>query len=111
MYGEKTNIRSFRYSDEVATAIERADGSNLNEKFNNLIQKCYFDIPAKEKELKEWQDKITKKRDEYFDLCKELEQVHHLIQTLQTLEHYGETAARQAENITKGFDEKGYSKK
>jgi hypothetical protein len=102
MYGEKTNIRSFRYSDEVDTALQSSDGSNLNEKFGNLVRKCYFDLPKRQDELKGVQKQIDDKRKEYWDLVKQLEKVHNLIQTLQTLERYGEMATKVAKDISEG---------
>lgn len=85
-------------------------GSNLNEKFNNLVLYCYEVIPAREKQLSQIEDDIKKKRTEYYDLAGKLRDVESLISTLKTVKHYGEIAARQAELIGKGLDSNGNPK-
>lgn len=72
----------------------------MNQKFENLVRKCYFEAPKWEKEVEAWKKKTEEKRNEYFELCKQLEQVHDLINTLQLLERYGEIAVRKAKYIS-----------
>ena len=33
----KSNLRSFRYSDEIAAILEAQEGNSLNEKFESLV--------------------------------------------------------------------------
>lgn len=46
---QKTNIRSFRYSDRVASILESMEGANLNAKFENLVLFCNDKFPEVEK--------------------------------------------------------------
>ena len=56
----KTNIRSLRFSDELAELIERQQGQNFTEKFENLVTRCVWEVPAREKELAELERRIRK---------------------------------------------------
>lgn len=53
---QKTNIRSIRFSDELADLIDRQTGKTFTEKFENLVTRCVWELPQKEEQLK----KITK---------------------------------------------------
>ena len=61
---KKTNIRSIRFSDELADLIERQNGNTFTEKFENLITRCVWELPQKEKELKELEKQIQQKKHE-----------------------------------------------
>ena len=64
----KKNIRSIRFSDELAELIDRQIGNSFTEKFENLITKCVWELPKKEKELKQLEEEINEKREELFKL-------------------------------------------
>ena len=50
--GIKSNIRSMRFSDDIIDMIERQAGENFSQKFESLVKKCYYELPAKERELR-----------------------------------------------------------
>ena len=60
----KKNIRSIRFSDELAELIDRQMGNSFTEKFENLITRCVWELPQKENELKQIELQIQKKRKE-----------------------------------------------
>jgi len=97
----KSNIRSFRYSDEVAEILEGFSGDSLNAKFENLVLHCYKLLPKKKKELNQITKQVEDKEKEYIKLCSQLQEVSSLISTLETLKRYGEIAARQAQPVIK----------
>ena len=55
----KNNIRSIRFSDELAELIDRQAGRTFTEKFENLVTRCVWELPQKEAELERIQAKIT----------------------------------------------------
>lgn len=59
----KNNIRSIRFSDELAELIDRQVGNNFTEKFENLITRCIWELPQKEKELEFLNKEIQAKRE------------------------------------------------
>lgn len=66
----KSNIRSIRFSDDLAELIERQTGSNFSEKFTNLITRCVWELPQKERQLKSVVDQINLKQEELRKLQK-----------------------------------------
>lgn len=58
----KNNIRSIRFSDELAELIDRQVGNTFTEKFENLIIRCVWELPEKEKRIKELDKAIAEKR-------------------------------------------------
>lgn len=60
----KNNIRSIRFSDEMAELIDRQQGDTFTQKFENLITRCVWELPAKEEELKQIASRIEEKREQ-----------------------------------------------
>ena len=65
---QKNNIRSIRFSDELAELIERQQGQNFTEKFENLVTRCVWEVPAREKELAELERRIREKRAQLLEM-------------------------------------------
>lgn len=51
--GKKNNIRSIRFSDELAELIERQQGDTFTQKFENLVTRCVWELPAKQRQVKQ----------------------------------------------------------
>lgn len=68
----KTNIRSFRYSDEVAGKLQGFSGNSLNEKFENLVNFCFLELPKIHKQKSDYEKDISKLRAERKKLCDEI---------------------------------------
>ena len=50
----KNNIRSIRFSDELAELIERQQGENFTQKFENLVYRCAWErIHEKREQLRQ----------------------------------------------------------
>lgn len=60
----KNNIRSIRFSDELAELIDRQVGSSFTQKFENLITRCVWELPKKEAEIQRLDTMIDRKRKE-----------------------------------------------
>lgn len=61
---KKDNLKCIRLSDEMVEVIEAQQGQNFSQKFENLVTRCMWELPAKEKQLAELQDEIDAKRAE-----------------------------------------------
>lgn len=59
---QKKNIRSIRFSDELAELIDRQVGRTFTEKFENLVTRCVWELPQKETELARLDKEISRKR-------------------------------------------------
>lgn len=54
----KNNIRSIRFSDDLAKLIEQQVGDTFTQKFESLIYRAFWELPEKERELEEINRKI-----------------------------------------------------
>ena len=61
---QKNNIRSIRFTDELAELIDRQTGDTFTQKFENLITRCVWELPKKEEEIKRLDGMIARKRQE-----------------------------------------------
>ena len=64
----KNNIRSIRFSDELAELIDRQIGDTFTQKFENLVTKCVWELPNREKQLKDIEEQIKKERERLYRL-------------------------------------------
>lgn len=60
----KSNIRSIRFTNELYDLIDRQNGDTFTQKLENLVTTCVWELPAKQKELKQIQDQIAHERQE-----------------------------------------------
>ena len=72
----KNNIRSIRFSDELAELIDRQIGDTFTQKFENLVTTCVYMLPHKEAEIQRLDARIENKR-------KELQQMQERYQQMQ----------------------------
>lgn len=59
---QKNNIRSIRFSDEMAELIDQQVGDTFTQKFENLITKCVWELPMKEAALANLDEQIRRKQ-------------------------------------------------
>ena len=81
--GKKNNIRSIRFSDELAELIDRQMGNTFTEKFENLVTRCVWELPQREAELKEVQKQIRQEEKRLADLRKRRTVLDQTIQSIQ----------------------------
>lgn len=78
----KTNIRSIRFSDELAELIDRQQGRNFTEKFENLVTRCVWELPAKERELEQLEERIQEKRTQLQEMSAQARELRATINEL-----------------------------
>lgn len=59
---QKSKIRSMRFSNEIIEMIESQTGETFTAKFENLVQRCMWELPKREEELKRINDQIEYQR-------------------------------------------------
>ena len=79
----KPNIRSIRFSDELAELIDRQAGNTFTEKFENLVTRCVWELPQKEAELEEVQKQIRREEKRLTELRKRREKLDQAISDIQ----------------------------
>ena len=79
----KPNIRSIRFSDELAELIDRQVGNTFTEKFENLVTRCVWELPQREAELKEVQKQVRQEEKRLTELRKRRTVLDQTIQSIQ----------------------------
>lgn len=79
---QKNNIRSIRFSDELAKLIDRQVGRTFTEKFENLVTRCVWELPQKEQELERLKQEIRQKQQQLQEMKN---QVYKLSGTINQL--------------------------
>lgn len=85
MADKKSNIRSFRYSDQVAEILDSMEGANLNAKFENLVLECYVRLPEVRRQLEVYQNLIREERAKYAELYRHRDDVRECLELIQEL--------------------------
>lgn len=84
----KGNIRSIRISDDMAALIEQQAGNNFTEKWENLVTRCVWELPQKEKELANIQKYIDEARKKLEDLNRQKRQLNEIQAILDRTKAY-----------------------
>ena len=100
----KNNIRSIRFSDELAELIDRQVGDTFTQKFENLITRCVWELPQREKQLADIQAQIKKEMDRLYDLRRAAEQLRMLEQDIKSAQHYFGIVERRAKAIAEAAE-------
>lgn len=101
----KNNIRSIRFSDELAELIDRQVGDTFTQKFENLVTRCVWELPQKEKELARIQADIQRERERLYNLQRATEQLRMLERDLQQAKRNFELVARRAKAIAEAAEQ------
>lgn len=84
---KKNNIRSIRFSDAMIEMIETQAGETLIAKFEALVTKCMWELPAKEKELATIQARINEEKENFRFVQREVGKLRNTVRGLNyTLE-------------------------
>lgn len=92
-------IRSIRISDDMAELIDQQVGNNFTEKWENLITRCVWELPQKEKQLQQIEERIDQERQRLRDLQRATEQLRMLENDLATTRRYFQYVERRAKDI------------
>ncbi len=101
---QKNHIRSIRFSDEMAELIDQQIGNTFTEKFESLVTRCVWELPAAEKRLADVQARIEQERQRLFDLQKATEQLRMLEQDIRSAQHYFKIVERRAKAIAEATE-------
>lgn len=82
-------------------------GDTFTQKFENLITRCVWELPQKEKELARIQADIQRERDRLYNLLRATEQLRMLERDLQQAKRDFELVARRAKAIAEAAEQDG----
>lgn len=81
----KNNIRSIRFTDELADLIDRQQGKNFQQKFENLVTRCAFELPEKEAEITRLDEQRREKLQQLRELDSKLRTLKGVVSTIDNL--------------------------
>lgn len=80
--GTKNNIRSIKFNDEIAELIDQQIGDTFTQKFENLITKCAWELPEKEKQLERAKEMVQRERERYLILHKQCSHYSYMLKEI-----------------------------
>lgn len=101
----KNNIRSIRFSDDLAELIDQQAGQTFTQKFENLITRCVYELPRQEERLKAIQEKIRQEQQRLYDLQKATEQLRMLERDIKDTQRYFAIVERRAKQIAEAVEQ------
>ncbi len=93
---KKPNIRSIRMSDQVLEYINAQVGDNFNAKFEAMVLRCMWELPAKEAQMKELDKKIMEKRKQLYEMSDQAGKLSSTIRQITAQTQSLEQAIAQA---------------
>jgi len=96
----KAYRRSFRFDEETNQILEDFEGSNLSEKFDNLVRRSYLELPAAEKRLADIETLIEERRGEFSSMNRYINAMESLMYDVARLKNQVETIVGQAQRIS-----------
>lgn len=100
----KNNIRSIRFSDKLADLIDRQAGDTFTQKFENLITRCVWEVPAAEKRLEQVREEIKREQQRLYDLQRATEQLRMLERDIKDAQRYFQIVERRAKQIAEAAE-------
>lgn len=79
---QKNNIRSIRFSNDLAELINRQAGETFTQKFENLVTRCVWELPKKEEEIQRIEKQIQVRREEMEELYKSVRALRRTKETI-----------------------------
>ena len=102
----KGNIRSMRFSDEVIEMIESQAGESFTAKFEALVTKCMWELPRKEQELKEVQERIDNQKKHLAKIQKQVNDLdNHIWKLNSQIQSYSTMMKQATSNLNKLINE------
>lgn len=108
---QKGIIRSIRISDDMAELIDQQAGANFTEKWENLVTRCVWELPKKEKLLKGIQKDIDREWQRLHDFQRATEQLRMLENDIKAAQRYFQIVERRAKQIADTVEQDAGEKK
>ena len=64
----KNIVKTIRLNDEILEAIEGQIGDTFTQKFEAMVTRCMWEVPAKEAQIKQLDKQIAEKRKKLYEM-------------------------------------------
>lgn len=79
----KGNLKSIRLSDDLIELIEQQAGATFTAKLENLVTRCVWELPAKERQLESLNQQILEKRKQLGRMSNRVDGYARMLQSLE----------------------------
>lgn len=98
--------RSMRFSEATYAMIEQQAGDSFSAKFDALVTRCCWELPSKEKELKQIQAQIDNERQRLQKLRKKANELDNMLFRMSsTVQSFSRTAGDTIKALEKIAEE------
>lgn len=93
----KSNLKSVRLSDDLIELIERQVGDTFTAKLENLVTRCVWELPRKEEEIKQLEERIESRRSDLRQLSERARSYEQALDNMKwNMQSLGEAISRAA---------------
>ena len=97
----KGHIRSIRISDDIMELIEQQAGNNFTEKWEGLVTRCVWELPEKERRIKNMMELAEKKK-------REIQELNEIQEEITDIGFILEGAQRYVRDLKEHLEKKQY---
>ena len=97
----KGHIRSIRISDDILELIEQQAGNNFTEKWEGLVTRCVWELPEKERRIKNMMELAEKKK-------REIQELNEIQEEITDIGFILEGAQRYVRDLKEHLEKKQY---
>lgn len=98
-------IVNLRLSEEMIDLINAQIGDTFTQKFENLVTRCMWELPAREEQLAAVKEKINQERERLRKLEKASEEIRRLEKDINSAKFYFGIVERRAKAIADATEE------
>ncbi len=73
---------TFRLSEDVIELINRQQGETMTQKFENLVTRCVWELPEKQKQLERYTKDIKREQKQLSKLSQQVYEYREIVQQL-----------------------------
>lgn len=71
-----------RLEDQLISLIEQQAGETFTQKFENLVTRCVWELPEKQKQIKQYNEKIKREQKQLSKLSQQVFEYQQIVQQL-----------------------------
>lgn len=95
----KDIVKTIRLNDEILEAIEGQIGDTFTQKFEAMVTRCMWELPAKEEQIKQLDKQIMEKRKKLYEMNDQAGKLSNTLRDLTSqIQHLEQGIAREIHN-------------
>lgn len=92
-------VVTLRLDEDMIDAINQQIGDNFTQRFEAMVTRCLFELPALEQRMDEVRADIRRERDRLYELSKMVQDLNYLQKDIEAAKFAFSIAGRRAQSI------------